>query len=372
MDAELRALLRVPREAGTPEAAATRAALRARLEALGYAVTEHRFAFAPAALNAFPLFGAGLGWLAILLLPLLLLPPLAPWAALAVWLPGLLALGAFAWGLGLGHTPLWGRVREDATLVVRRPEATVRRWLVAHVDTKAQVQSTAGRMVAIWVVVAACVALTALAAWRLAGPVPLAAAAAGAALAIVAGALAGRGIRRGLSPGARDNATGLVAALAAAAATREPGVGLLLTGAEEFGLVGARALATALPELVRGTEVVNLDTLDDVGPLFLVHHDAPGAALAAALAPVLGGLGYELRRRRLPVGILVDSLPLARAGARAVTVGRLTWATLRRIHTPRDTDDGLAFETARRVGAALAALPAPAQAPAAAAAGGPD
>lgn len=357
IDAELRPLLRVPREAGTAEAAAARAALRTRLESLGYRVAEHRFAFAPAALNAFPLFGAGLGGLAVLLLPLLLLPSLPRWAALAVWLLGLAALGAFAWGLGLGGTPLGGGVREDANLVAVRPGGVVRRWIVAHVDTKAQGQSTAGRMVAIWVVVAASLAFTGLAGWRAAGPVPPVAVGIAAALAVVAGALAGRGRLRGRSPGARDNATGLVAALTAAAATRDPAVGFILTGAEEFGLVGARALAAARPELVRGCEVVNLDTLDDVGPLFVVHHDARGAALAAGIAPGLGGLGYELRRRRLPIGILVDSLPLARAGARAVTLGRLTWATLRRIHTSRDTDDGLAFETARRVGEALAALP---------------
>jgi hypothetical protein len=53
------------------------------------------------------------------------------------------------------------------------------------------------------------------------------------------------------------------------------------------------------------------------------------------------------------MGILVDGIPLARAGARAVTIGRLTWGTLRRIHTPRDHAEGFAFDTAARVGAAL-------------------
>jgi len=37
------------------------------------------------------------------------------------------------------------------------------------------------------------------------------------------------------------------------------------------------------------------------------------------------------------VGILTDSLPFARAGVPALTIGRLTWRTLRTIHTPRDT-----------------------------------
>jgi hypothetical protein len=61
-----------------------------------------------------------------------------------------------------------------------------------------------------------------------------------------------------------------------------------------------------------------------------------------------------VHRRRLPAGILVDSLPLARAGARAITIGRLTWRTLRLIHTPADRPDGLSLELAEAVGRALA------------------
>jgi Iap family predicted aminopeptidase len=54
------------------------------------------------------------------------------------------------------------------------------------------------------------------------------------------------------------------------------------------------------------------------------------------------------------VGILTDSLPFARAGIPALTIGRLTWRTLRTIHTSRDTPDGLSLEAAVRVGRALA------------------
>jgi hypothetical protein len=51
----------------------------------------------------------------------------------------------------------------------------------------------------------------------------------------------------------------------------------------------------------------------------------------------------------------VDSLPLARAGARAVTLGRLTWRTARLIHTPADRSEGLSLDLAEAVGRALAA-----------------
>jgi Iap family predicted aminopeptidase len=86
-----------------------------------------------------------------------------------------------------------------------------------------------------------------------------------------------------------------------------------------------------------------------------VSHDARGTALAGREAPRLAAAGLPARVRRLPIGILTDSLPFARAGVPAVTIGRLTWRTLRTIHTPRDTADGLSLDTAERVGWALAA-----------------
>jgi hypothetical protein len=85
-----------------------------------------------------------------------------------------------------------------------------------------------------------------------------------------------------------------------------------------------------------------------------VSHDARGEQLARSLEPGLASIGVPLKRRRLPLGIFVDSAPLARAGAPAMTVGRLTWRTLRRIHTPFDTPDDLSLDTARRVGRAIA------------------
>jgi len=345
-----------PREAGTADAERARAQLEARLRALGYQVDHQRFAFPPSALNGFPVFGAGMGWLALLLLPLLTHRPLPAWAALTVLSAGLLALGVVAWGIGMGYTALGGGMREDANLVAVRPGVPVRRWIVAHLDTKAQGHSMAGRLVAVWALVAAGLLLLGLATARLWGTVPVAAAGAGAAAALVAGFLAGRGRLRGGTVGARDNGSGLVAAFAAAEAGLEPGTGVLITGAEEFGLVGARVFARDRAALLRGTEVVNLDTLDDEGPLFLVSHDAAGGAVAQRLQGQLEGLALPLRLRRLPLGIFVDSHPLAQGGAAAVTLGRLTWATLRRLHTVRDDAEGLAFDTALRVGRALARI----------------
>lgn len=349
-------VLAIPREAGTPGAAEVRAILSAHLESLGYRVRSQRFSFHPRTLDAFPLFGIGLGGLALAILPLLLIASLPAWAALAVWLSGVTALGALVAGVGLGWTSLGGEMREDANLIATRGAEPVRRWIVAHADTKAQGHSMAGRIVAVWVVLLAGLALTAAAAARLGGPVPELIAVGVALLAMIAAALAARGRLRGESPGARDNGSGLLAALTAAAASAGSGVGILITGAEEFGLIGARIFAAIAREELAGREVVNVDTVDDTGGLYVISHDARGATLARTELARLEALGLKGRTRALPLGIFVDSHPLARAGAAAVTIGRLDWTTLRRLHTPRDTADGLTFELAQRIGEVIARM----------------
>ncbi|MFL5496661.1 MAG: M28 family peptidase [Gemmatimonadales bacterium] len=348
-------VLSLPREAGTPAGARAREAVTAYLMGLGYQVSIQRFSFAPASLNAFPVFGAGLGGLALLLMPLLSAADAPVWGALLLWITGLASLALLAFGIGAGWITLGAVLREDANLIATRSEAPVRRWIVAHLDTKAQGHSMAGRLVAVWVIGAAVVGLGALAALRLRGALSLPLVAAGAALALLAGALAGGGRLRGTSQGARDNGSGVFAALAAAGASLDPKTGVLITGAEEFGLVGARVFARLSPERLRGSVVINLDTIDQEGELYLVTHDRRGDALAPVEAARLEAAGLAPRRRRLPLGILVDSVPLARAGVPALTVGRLTWRTLRRIHTPRDTADDFSLATAERIGRALGA-----------------
>jgi hypothetical protein len=344
-------ILAVPREAGTPEAAKAREIVAGYLTGLGFTVVRQSFTFAPSSLRAFPIFGAGLGGLALMLLPFLASDSLPPWAAVAVWMTGLLALGIVATGVALGWVHLGEGLREDANLIATRGQDPPRRWVVAHLDSKAQGHSMAGRLVAVWIVGVAIVALTALALGRLAGPLSPFLIGSGAVVAVAAGFLAGRGRLSGRSHGARDNGTGVVAALAAAAAP-DSTVGILITGAEEFGLVGARVFAKLSKGLAE-TEFVNVDTVDQEGKLYLVSHDAAGERLARAVEPRLSIMGLPMQRRRLPLGIFVDSAPLARV-APAVTIGRLTWRTLRCIHTAADTTAGLSFRAAEQVGKAIA------------------
>lgn len=350
-----RQLLSYPREAGTIGATTARDLVASHLRQLGYSVTVQKFTFAPASLMAFPIFGAGLGALALVVFPFLSSDRLPAWGALAASVVGLLALGIVAAGVGLGWVSLGEAPREDANLIATRSPEPPRRWIVAHLDTKAQGHSMAGRLVAVWLTGLSIAGLTILALLRLRGVLPITGIALGTIAALLAGVLAGRGRLRGRSQGARDNGTGIVAALTAAEATSDPRIGLLITGAEEFGLVGARVFAR-LGVGSADAEFVNLDTLDQEGTLYIVSHNARGERLARQLEPGLLRLGLPLRRRRLPLGIFVDSAPLAQAGVGSVTIGRLTWNTLRRIHTTGDTPDGLSLELAERVGRTVAQI----------------
>ncbi|HET8762898.1 MAG TPA: hypothetical protein VFM12_05740, partial [Gemmatimonadales bacterium] len=84
-DELITALLSLEREAGTPEAAEARRLLADHMQALGFQVEVQRFAFSTGTLNALPVAGAGLGWLTVLMIPLLLMAGAPSWAALAAW-----------------------------------------------------------------------------------------------------------------------------------------------------------------------------------------------------------------------------------------------------------------------------------------------
>ena len=77
-----------------------------------------------------------------------------------------------------------------------------------------------------------------------------------------------------------------------------------------------------------------------------------GAIRAAAEEPA--------RVRRMPLGMLLDSVALTDAGWRSVTVSRGSFASLRRVHTREDSlqylrGDGIA-KTARALARAAEAL----------------
>jgi len=124
------------------------------------------------------------------------------------------------------------------------------------------------------------------------------------------------------------------------------GVGVILPDAEEYGLVGARALVRERANLFSDTTVVNFDGIDDRGTaIAFIHRPGPAADRVAA------SLGAR-RTRWLPV--LVDGLVLAGAAREAVTIMRGDWDTARVVHTRRDSAERLTLAGVRMVAEGVA------------------
>ncbi|MBI4544394.1 MAG: M28 family peptidase, partial [Gemmatimonadetes bacterium] len=306
----------------------------------GYRVDELSFSFS-AWPGRFGLPAVGLLYLAGIMAATVLLlggrgaAALVPLGALV---PALL-LAAILGRYFIARLP-WGRIR-TANWLIYRPGSRPRYLVMAHRDSKAQ-------PVSLWVraavtlaaaLAAAALFLSALLtvidpAWGR-SPVTLGAAGMGA-LAALGMLLSWAG---NSSPGALDNASGLAALLGLARRERAHGdTGFLITDGEELGLAGARALAGRLPPVFG---VLNLDGLDDAGDFAIIErYGWPRRGLAphlsAALLEAAASLGLPAARRPLPVGILVDHIPLMDAGTAAVTIMRGSARSLRRVHRPAD------------------------------------
>lgn len=275
--------LAIARLVGTANHAHVREVLKRELRARGFSVEEHRFAGRPARV----LFGV-------------------PRVVNGVNL--------------IGHS--------DRQTV---PPST---WLVGHYDSKGEPISMAVRLLG-------CVALLLGAVGSLLVPLI------GAALALIGLLVVLQNRVNDNSPGAVDNATALVAIfMTLDQLSGRADVGVVFPDAEEFGLVGARALALDHADLFPGAAVINLDGLDDVGraTAFLHRPGKTGSAVAEAL--------QARRWRWLPV--VVDGIPLARVSRECVTILKGNWGTMRVVHRPSDTADRVRLDGAASVAAGLA------------------
>jgi hypothetical protein len=244
----------------------------------------------------------------------------------------------------LARVPLAG-----VNLIAVRPRARVATWLVAHYDSKGQPLSMAARLVAAALAAVGVAELLGLALCALLGTVHpgmldgllVGAGAAGAALLAL-----NRVTDR--SAGAVDNAAGVVTALATVDALSPAApVGVIFPDAEEYGLLGARALVRERANLLADTTIVNFDGIDDRGTTIALIHR--GGATVDRVAR-----GLEARRARwLPV--VVDGLALAATARECVTIMRGDWSTAKVVHTPRDAAARLTLDGARRVAHSVAA-----------------
>jgi len=237
---------------------------------------------------------------------------------------------------------------EGVNLIAVRPRARVSVWLAAHYDSKGQPLSMAERLVAAALATLGALELLALVARALLGPLHAGVPDVLAGAAGVAGTLlllANRVTDR--SAGAVDNAAGVVAVLATLdALPLEAGVGVLFPDAEEYGLLGARALVRERANLLGDTCLVNFDGVDDRGStIALVHRAGPTTVRVAA------ALGAR-RARWLPV--LVDGLVLTAAAREGVTIMRGDWGTARIVHTLRDSAERLTLEGVGQVAEGVA------------------
>jgi hypothetical protein len=262
----------------------------------------------------------------------------APQAAAIAFGAGLVLLVLFVWillGDGVLDLP-WLRATGE-NLTARRGDEPPRVWLVAHVDSKSQPLPTQLRMAGL-AMLGSSVVLTIVALaltlgtdssriilWMCC-----------AALAAVGGRAVVASVVRNDSPGAVDNASGVAAVLAAAALLDQTAaVGVLIPSAEELGLAGARAWVRA-----HGGErayVVNCDGVDDQGELTLMYTRTIPAPIVDAVQRAAGAA----RTRRMPPGLLLDSVAFADAGWTAATLSHGSMRTLARVHTRSDALEAL-------------------------------
>lgn len=324
-------LAREPRPAGSAAEARARDYAERVLDEAGFTVTREAFTYSQfpgrfatpiggAVLAVVLLFAAGLGLAG------------APWAALATILLGGTLVAAFAAAM-LGDAVLTLPMHRAASenLVATWGSETPRVWLVAHLDSKSQPVPSLLRVVGAALLGLALVLALSAALLQLAA-LPHRMAWWGAVVTVLLGAppvLASVVGTR--TDGALDNASGVAAVLAAAVSVRpETMVGVLLPSAEELGLAGARAWARG----VRTGTALNCDGIDDAGEVTIMHSRAAPTPLIQtlqALAP------RPPRVRRMPLGLLTDSVALADRGWTTVTVSRGSLASLRRVHTSRDS-----------------------------------
>jgi Peptidase family M28 len=335
----LEVLARAPRAAGSAEEHAAREHCAGVLHGLGYDVVMEPFEYSALPGRYGTPIGGAIGAVTVLLTAWLATIQRAPRGAAIAFGVGILVLVLFAWRmLGDGVLVLpWMRARAD-NLVARRGHDAPRVWLVAHLDSKSQPIPSRVRVAGV-VLLSLAILLTLVALGLTLGVgsprtlLWLACAASGA----VGGVVILASVVGNDSCGAVDNASG-VAAVLSAAEMLDPtsAVGILIPSAEELGLAGARAWVRANRR--ERALVLNCDGVDDQGELTLMYTRRKPDAIVNAVRNAAGG---DVRVRRMPPGLLLDSVAFADAGWDAITVSHGSMRTLGRVHTRRDSLDNL-------------------------------
>jgi len=239
-------------------------------------------------------------------------------------------LVALLLALASKHAISSGPLREGVNLVGERGVPGI--WLVAHLDTKGQPVPLLAR--ALGVLLVAVGWLVTLGGWivhAFDGTGAIEILVVGLLVAAVGGLPLAASVVLDRGTGALDNASG-IACIFEAIDQLDPdfSIGVVVTTAEELALAGARAWAAGQPPGI----ALNCDGVDDEGELMIMHDSKSPADV---IDVILATAARPPRVRRMPLGLLTDSVALTDAGWRAVTLSRGSLASLRRVHTPQDS-----------------------------------
>jgi hypothetical protein len=359
--AHLAALARAPRAAGSEAESEARGYCARVLRDAGFDVALERFEYSTVPGRYGTPVGGGIAWITIAATSWLGAAGSPGFFVALVCVAGLAILGMWSWHmLGDGVLDLPWRRATAVNLVATRGEAAPRIWLVAHLDSKSQPIPSLLRVAALVALATALAITLAEVLLTLGGASPRMLWWAGAALATVAVVPVLASTVGNDSDGALDNASGVATVLEAVQAlAQDSPMGVLLPSAEELGLAGARAWVR--DRHGENGIAINCDGVDDEaggkGALTIMYSGMPSLEIIGAIRDAAD---EPARVRRMPLGLLLDSVALTEAGWKSVTVSRGSFASLRRVHTRDDSlrhlrGDGIA-RTARVLARAAEAL----------------
>jgi hypothetical protein len=211
-------------------------------------------------------------------------------------------------------------------------------WLCAHLDTKSQPVPSFARAAGVVLMALGYIGMLVVTAVAAFGGDPAAAYWVIAAAVTLAGAVpVVLSMVGDNSPGALDNASGVVTAIAALrelTGRDDANIGMLITDAEELGMAGARAWARGR----RGGRdtILNCEGADDEGRIAVMYTGRKPAALLRAVARASRETGVVHKTSRMIPGILTDSVAFTDAGLSSVTFLRGTVRSLMRVHRASD------------------------------------
>jgi len=357
--AHLAVLARAPRAAGSAAEDEARDYCARVLRASGFDVALEPFAYSALPGRYGTPIGGAIAWLGVAATALLGAGGKSAPVLALVFAFGLALLGAWTWRmLGDGVLTIPWQRASSVNLVATRGSPAPRVWLVAHLDSKSQPIPSAARVVGIVVLATSLAVTLAALLLTLAGAEVRMLWWIGAAFATAGAVPVMASVVGNDSNGALDNASGVAAVLdAAVSMSKDSPVGVLLPSAEELGLAGARAWGAARRASGERGIAINCDGVDDRGELTIMYSRKPSIEVIDAIR---GAADEPTQVRRMPLGLLLDSVALTDAGWRSVTVSRGSLASLRRVHTRADSlqrlrGDGIS-RTARALAGAAEAL----------------